>query len=692
MVDDSLAATGAAQALWEFIGSGISSSIFSIARLLINDAVPGLVSLAILLVLTISVIAFAVKSLRQKAALDWMRNQIARTDDEAAFTYNAPALDATIAKASENKSRLTLCTAWKEYRETLILDDAAEPPVLRNSVRPDVFFNIESLQYGPKLARYAPGLFVTVGLLLTFLGLIAALQAVNIPPDATPEQTREALSDLLAAASAKFIMSLTGLFASIVFTLALRFFSSKTETAVHAICALLESRLSFLSLEDIAMRQLVVAQGQQDGFRTIGLELVERLGEPLRKEIPETIASSIGTAMAPLIDRVSQVGTDGVGQMVQDLSSRLSDDVGRALTDAGAQLSAAGDKIAMLADRMDQSAGQMGQEMEGSVSKLAIAAEQLTSRLSTAAERTDSAVNAGAEKLLSIMSSTLEGIRANTAEGSLALQQAADTMREAASVFREQLDAAAESGTLAIKQRMETVSREAQGAISATSTQVIDQVTSSGSTMMQATTEFADRLRSELFAPIDELVVQLNKMTTSIADGSGQIAAAAGNIRAGGDASREAADSLSAASTKLLAASQPIGDSVHRLESSVTSLSQTTKLASDTVSQSAKQVAEHAASILRTANMALEGEQQSLQTVLSALRQLLTKMEAQRDQVDSLDDKLGHAFSLFASQVNGTIKNLHSHVGEMNSSLTQGVDTLRQVVDQAEKFVPQSRR
>ena len=40
--------------------------------------------------------------------------------------------------------------------------------------------------------------------------------------EATPEQMRGALNDCSAAASAKFIMSLTGLFASILFTIALR--------------------------------------------------------------------------------------------------------------------------------------------------------------------------------------------------------------------------------------------------------------------------------------------------------------------------------------------------------------------------------------------------------------------------------------------------------------------------------------
>src|SRR5690606_18836456 len=132
-----------------------------------------------------------------------------------------------------------------------------------------------------------------------------------------------ALNDLLGAASAKFIMSLTGLLASIVFTIFLRNRIEKVEGAIHRLCNELERRLSFLSLEGVAMRQLAIAHGQEDSFKRIGLELVERLGEPLRKEVPETIAASIGKAMAPLFEQVGKAGTDGVGQMVSDLASRF---------------------------------------------------------------------------------------------------------------------------------------------------------------------------------------------------------------------------------------------------------------------------------------------------------------------------------------------------------------------------------
>ncbi|RUV24360.1 hypothetical protein EOD29_35720, partial [Mesorhizobium sp. M1A.T.Ca.IN.004.03.1.1] len=66
--------------------------------------------------------------------------------------------------------------------------------------------------------RIVPGLFVSVGLFLTFLGLIAALSTMAQGAEIDSGVMRQ----LLSVASAKFIMSLTGLFCSIVFTILLR--------------------------------------------------------------------------------------------------------------------------------------------------------------------------------------------------------------------------------------------------------------------------------------------------------------------------------------------------------------------------------------------------------------------------------------------------------------------------------------
>ncbi|MFN3882616.1 MAG: anti-phage ZorAB system protein ZorA [Nitrincola lacisaponensis] len=674
------------------IGTSMSQLIFWGASFLTEEQAPGLVSIGILFWLGISVWLVVASARSKLKALKWLQSQIRNTQNEVEFAGQVNRISQEAKKVRTRKDFDHITAAWDEFRETLIKDSGDGPTVLRNSVRPSSFFNLEDLHFGPGFSRYMPGLFVTVGLFLTFLGLISALQQITGLSDASPEEMRASLDGLLGAASAKFIMSLTGLLASIIFTIALRFNTGKVDSLIHTLCADLESRVSFISLEAVAMEQLEIARGQKDSFLEIGTTLVAELGRSLQKEIPESISTSISTAMAPLLDKIGKAGTDGVGQMVNDLSSRFSEDVGQALSDASAQLSAAGDKIASLSDRMDRSTGQMGQEMEASVSKLAKAAEELSARLASAAETTDGTLNAGAEKLLEIMNETLEGIRSNTAEGADALKKAAEDMRSSAETFRKELDAAVVSGSAAVGSRMNTVAAEAKDAISLAGRSVLEVVTSSGQELLSASGEFREKIRTDLVEPITQIVDQFDKMTERLKDGSDQITIAAGHIKSGGEATRTATENLTTASRDLQAAAGPIKNSVERIETATSGLEKSTSVAADTITKSSRETAENASRVLDAAKAALSAEQRLIEISLTKLGEALLHMERQREKIDDMDDKLGTAFDQFASHVRTSLDTFAEHVRKMNSELAPALDTMREIVDQAEKFRPEQRR
>ena len=673
------------------IGTNMSELIFRGSSFLTKASAPGLISIGILIWLLISVLVVWVSARRKLTALRWLERQVQSAKDEVEFAAQVNKISQESKKVRTRTGYAHITVAWDEFRETLIEDRSADQPVLRNSVRPSSFFNLEDLHFGPGFSRYMPGLFVTVGLFLTFLGLISALQQITGLSNASTDEMRARLDGLLGAASAKFIMSLTGLLASIFFTIILRWLAGKVERRIHTLCTDLERRLSFISLEAVTMEQLEIARGQKDSFMEIGTTLVAELGQSLQKEIPESISNSISTAMAPLLDKVGKAGTDGVGQMVTDLSSRFSEDVGQALSEASAQLSAAGDKIAHLSDRMDRSSDQMGQEMETSVKKLAKAAEDLSVQLATAAETTDGTLNAGAEKLLGIMNETLAGIRRNTAEGADALKEAAVDMRTSAETFREELAAAAASGSDAVRTRMETAGVEVEAAISEAGRGIVDLVTQSGQELLSASGEFREKISADLVEPITQVVDQLDNIANRLEDGSGQIATAASHIKSGGDATRSAAETLSTASRDLQAAAGPVRGSVERIETATSELARSTADAAETVTRSSKETAESAAQILDAAKSALSAEQNLIEISLTKLGEALDHMERQREQIDDMDEKLGTAFSQFTVHVRTSLDTFAEHVRKMNGELAPALDTMREIVDQAEKFRPEQR-
>ncbi|MCY4057118.1 MAG: hypothetical protein OXG44_03865 [Gammaproteobacteria bacterium] len=63
----------------------------------------------------------------------------------------------------------------------------------------------------------------------------------------------------------------------------------------------------------------------------------------------------------------------------------------------------------------------------------------------------------------------------------------------------------------------------------------------------------------------------------------------------------------------------------------------------------------------------------------------------QGDRLDDIDQKLGRAFENYRSQVATAVDALHGHVREMQEKLTPALDTMREIVEQAERFVPEQR-
>jgi ABC-type transporter Mla subunit MlaD len=675
------------------IGQSMSELIFWSASFLTRPEAPGLVSIALLVGLLVATILLLASARQKLSTLLWIEGLVKESKAEEDFTAQAPRIDSEVSARRPQTRYAHIAAAWAEFRETLVLDETSSPPVLRNSVRPSSFFNLEDLHYGPGFYRYLPGLFVSIGLFLTFLGLISALQAIGsgLSIDATPEEMRDALNDLLGAASAKFIMSLTGLFASIVFTVVLRASMGRVEQSVHRFCGLLEERLSFVSLEGVAMRQLAIARGQEDSFKRIGLELVEKLGEPLRKEVPETIAQSIGTAMAPLLEHIGKAGTDGVNRMVTDLSSQIARDVQMALSEASTQLSAAAEKISYLSEKMDESSGRMGREMETSVNLLARSVEELTSHLSKAAETTNGTLSTGADRLLAIMNDTLDGIRRNTAEGADALKDAAAKMQASADSFKERLDEAAESGSNAVRDRMKDAGTKVGSAVEQAGRGIIDSINLTEKDLLDASHAFREKLREDLVEPITGLVKELDTISERLKEGSGQLTIASGYFRQSGESAQNASNTLATASRDLQAASTPLRGSVDRIEKAVSGLAQSTQHASETVMRSAKETAESTARILDAAKVALGGEQKALAATLGQLTQLLVRIENQRERVDKMDEMLGRAFDDFTRHVQSAVETLSSHVQAMNQELAPAIDKMHEIVDRAETFIPESR-
>ena len=503
----------------EVFGNFAVDVIVRISDLLREEHTPGLVSAGLLALLAWVVVHFGIETRRRCGALGALKRAVAAAAaDPATFSESLSEVNRSVKRLATRHASSPgslVATAWDEYSETFVHHLEGDRSILCNSVRPSQFFNPEDLHFGVGFWRVWPGLFVTIGLFLTFLGLISALHAMNTAEGVS----EEAMTNLLTVASAKFIMSLTGLACSIVFTAWLRFGTGRVESAIHNVKRELEQRLSFLSLERLAVEQVEATREQKEHFRLIGMELVEELGRPLREELPKTISDSIGDAVSPLIAQVGELGTASVGEMVRDLSSRITTDVDGALRQASEQLGKAGDRLGALVDRMDGSSDRMGSEMEGASERLAAAVEDLRATMSAGASATSGAFSDGVEAILAAMRTTLEGIRENTADGARAMADAAGEMRGAAERFREELAKATEEGALAAQERMDRSGGDVARVIDGAGERVRNAIEGTGRNIAAITGAVTEKAGRDLLGPMGEIAQRLDEMVEALANG-----------------------------------------------------------------------------------------------------------------------------------------------------------------------------
>ncbi len=159
---------------------------------------------------------------------------------------------------------------WNEFVETCLLRDPRLKADIEITVRPADFVNIHDAEHSGLDIKWFHGLsavYVGVGLLFTFAGLVAALYfssaAINAvintaaAPDGGNHDTdvQRALAQLLNTATFKFLTSIAGLGCSIVLAYLDGRWRSKIQRGFDDLCRELERCTVMVTPESIAERQ-----------------------------------------------------------------------------------------------------------------------------------------------------------------------------------------------------------------------------------------------------------------------------------------------------------------------------------------------------------------------------------------------------------------------------------------------------
>ena len=615
----------------EDLGLLTKDLILGLADWLREPQAPGLVSLALLLTLVLLSGTVFYRNWRRIAALRWLIGHVTSTSSREDFRQSLPELNRQAAEAAERPRgpRKEVATAWMEYNETMVLDE--DETIVRNSVRPATFFDPEEMGFAAGFSRAVPGLFVSVGLLLTFLGLISALAAIEGQLDDA------ALQALLAAASAKFIMSLTGLACSIVFTVVLRWQMLKVERSARRLGHALEKRMRFDSLEDLARIQLRETRAMRDHVRQVGQEIVADLGRPLREDLPAAFRGAITEALAPVLEQVGRTGQDGVRDLANSLGEQVTESIGAAMRDAA-------ERLGQAAERLEAISGGLGQ----------------------GAQAAGDAMGEGAERMLRAMFEALEEIKRNTGESVAAMTAAAEGMREAADGFGRSIEAAATSGAEAARTRMAGAAEEAGDEIG--------------------------RAANEVGAPLRDLAGGLTVAAERAAEGAGRLERMAQAIERGSVAFERTGAAAEGTARALSEAGAPVAASARALSQSSTALMETMAATLDGAREANLSAARQAEAVLEEARAVLGEGHAGVTGALRGIEAAVEAFRGQGDRIDEIDEKLGRAFERFAAEVAAQVDTMASRTDQIVAAFEPALGTLQTVVEQAERFAPNQSR
>ncbi len=556
--------------------------------------------------------------------------------------------------------------AWKEFDETLVR--RRDENVIRNTIRPQTFINLATAReklFGLKMMGAIPGYFVGVGLLLTFLGLVLALnEAAAAVSGSDANAMQGATRNLLQVATFKFATSIAGLGASIVLSFAFRAYTIWIEAAFDSFCHAVEARLRYQAPQSIAsetkdlMEEQVAelkAINSADFFTRMGEEITPRLHGALTLAM-EPVTEKIGTAVERLADH-SQAG-------MSDMLERFSDSV----------QNGAGTELRELATTLKDMQGAMLQAQQG----ISGSGEDFGRRMSEAAENLNRLIADAGDKLgdsseksrtallesVAAMRETFAQVGAQVEERmGAAAGGASSKMEEAMGRVLERLEAQADgfrSSLSGFQDGMASQMDETRAKVSAAQSEAAEAVG-------RASAEAAKALQSGLSQAMERINGEFDRFVAAMKSSDASLAAQANAVRAAAEQSRHVADAFQKTAQDVRAASAPLAQSGERIAS-------VTERFGETIGRSIE---------------TLEASQVSSRQLAEALTGHVTQMgETWRDyaaRFETVDEHLARAVKELGEATERQAQQLVDYASKVDQGFASAIDKLNPLLSAIEE-------
>ncbi|RIJ22072.1 hypothetical protein D1224_10900 [Henriciella barbarensis] len=306
--------------------------------------------------------------------------------------------------------------SWEEYRETIV--DVSAEDCLQNTARPEHFFL--DLVDEAKTLGWLANIFIAIGLLVTFLGIIAALTAATASMQGTDaDGMRAGLQQLLAITAAKFWASVGGLFGSILLRYVDHRSKQKLSRQLSDLCDYLEHGMAYLPPQRIAIEQLIQAKEQTPAVKDLATKLALTIDESFQRQVAPMVSALDDISRG--IAQINGEGASGIAEAMREHAGAEMAELATAMTTFSGTLTTLSQSMGAQRDAMDSHL----QMLEAAGSNSVKAAE--------AFERAASDVHVAVDPLQKVaqtIEGALEATRSFVAEQAASAETARGDMRD----------------------------------------------------------------------------------------------------------------------------------------------------------------------------------------------------------------------------------------------------------------------
>ena len=523
--------------------------------------------------------------------------------DEADFTEQYAELDGKL------RGLPIISRAWEEFSETLLppLDEIDDPEyrVYRNTKRPQTFFNRSSI-----LSSVRPFIeserLIGIGLVLTFIGLVAALTQAAEGFQGVNEDIKASLEKLLSTAGAKFLASVGGLGGALIQSMIQSYISRQVSLELEAFNDKLESLLSFASQERIAVDHFGHAKRQTARLEEMSTEITLALGKQIEDALNQ-IPTQFTAALQPMqesfervTEKLSTGSSDALQQMVTDFQSQLTGASNESMNSVVNQLEALSATLGTTATSMKSGNDELRAGLQEVISAMSNSSQSFQQGVKDSAGAATEQLTAIMERLESQQAQTSNAISSLIEQFTETTQSVNQQMRDSASSEMERLAGSMQMAVETIINNAEQSSSKLTSQIGDTLTSVSENTATKVSEIMGQTASQIDESISRISESIDkwktatettsrslaQTNLELDRHNQGLQRAGSQIFEAGGAFSTASDSVKDAVQPLSGAAEKIVTSTSELARSASQLTAQITEASRVMTSAVETTSES----------------------------------------------------------------------------------------------------------